>query len=262
MAIYIPFKKPLDNDERSEYKLNMFNVEKARGKSEETRERILQIALGAFRVRGFVATTMREVAAEAQMALGAAYYYFPGKDAIIQAYYEGVQAEHERRVTAALAGKDFDLTARLRIAMHAKLDILQNDRKILRAIFRYAGEPNHPLCMLGPGTLELRRRSIAIFAQAVGEESLPADIRKVLPTALWALHMGMLLYFIYDESDSQTRTRRLLDGALDLAVRMLALVKFPLLKPLRGSLIQLLHDAGLLPESSSPSVFSPKEERI
>jgi AcrR family transcriptional regulator len=256
------FEKLLDKIGVPVYKLNMFNVEKARGKSEETRERILQIALQAFRERGFDATTMREIASEAGMALGAAYYYFPGKDAIIQAYYEGVQAEHERRVTAALEGKALELKERLRAAMHAKLDILQNDRKILRAIFRYAGEPNHPLCMLGPGTIELRRQSVAIFAQAVGNESLPADIREVLPTALWALHMGMLLYFIYDESDSQQRTRRLVDGALDLAVRMIGLVKFPLLKPLRGSLIHLLDDAGLLPESSFPSVFSPKEERI
>ena len=252
------FKIDIDFSAKLKYKLNMFNVEKARGKSDQTRARILEIALQSFRDRGFDATTMREVASEAGMALGAAYYYFPGKDAIIQAYYEEVQAEHQRRVTLALAGKKVELKERLHIAMHAKLDILQNDRKILRAIFRYAGEPNHPLCMMGPGTLELRHQSIAIFAQAVGDESLPNDIREFLPAALWALHMGILLYFIYDESQAQQRTRRLVDGALDLGVRLIALVRFPLLKPLRGSLLRLLLEAGLLPSSSA--VLSATEE--
>ena len=237
----------------------MFNLEKARGNSEETRARILEIALQSFRERGFDTTTMRDIAAAAGMALGAAYYYFPSKDAIIQAYYEEVQKEHARRVSAALADPKLELKERLRMAMHAKLDILQNDRKILRAMFRYAGDPEHPLCMLGPGTLELRGQSIAIFAQAVGDERLPEDIREFLPLGLWALHMGIMLYFIYDQSAAQQRTRRLVDGALDLAVRLIALVRFPLLKPLRGSVLQLLLDAGLL--SSSSAVLSVKEER-
>jgi AcrR family transcriptional regulator len=237
----------------------MFNVEKARGKSEETRARILDIALQSFRERGFDATTMREIASSAGLALGAAYYYFPGKDAIIQAYYEEVQEEHQRRVRLALIDKKLELKERLRIALHAKLDVLRDDRKILRAIFRYAGDPEHPLCMLGPGTVELRRQSIAIFAQAVGDEPLPEDIRQFLPLALWALHMGILLYFIYDQSEAQQRTRRLADGALDLAVRVIALVRFPLLKPLRGSVLQLLLEAGLLPPSSA--VLSATEER-
>jgi AcrR family transcriptional regulator len=45
-------------------------------KSEETRARILDAAIELFRARGFESATMREIAAAADVATGAAYYYF------------------------------------------------------------------------------------------------------------------------------------------------------------------------------------------
>ena len=62
-------------------------------KSEETRRRILAAALRTFREKGFDQATMRQVAAEAKVALGAAYYYFDSKDAIVMAFYEQAQQE-------------------------------------------------------------------------------------------------------------------------------------------------------------------------
>ena len=81
----------------------MFNEEIARGKSPETRAHILHNAIRIFRERGLEASTMREIATASGVALGAAYYYFSSKEAIIQAYYDEVQTEHARRVEAALA---------------------------------------------------------------------------------------------------------------------------------------------------------------
>ena len=133
------------------------------------------------------------------------------------------------------------------IVFHSKLDILRDDRKLLGTIFRYTGEPDHPLSVLGPTTRDSRAQSIATFALALGDENLPKDIREFLPTALWALHMGILIFFIYDNSPEQQRTRKLTDGALDLVVGMLSIFKSSLLKPVRGKLLALLHDVDLLP---------------
>ena len=228
----------------------------------ETRSRILNTAISTFRLHGLDSATMRQISKEAHVALGAAYYYFPSKEAIVQAFYDSVQEEHHQRVSAALSATPNvdDLEARLRIAFHSKLDILQGDRKLLGALFRYTGEPDHPLSTLGSGTRPNRDRSIAVFALAIGEEKLPDDIRALLPTALWALHMGILLYFIYDTSPNQERTRKLVDSVLSLVVRLLSLVSFPLLKPFRGSLFSLLRDAGLFPEPSSPVPVVLQEE--
>src|SRR5215216_7220921 len=103
----------------------MFETRTAKG--EATRARILETALALFRQRGFDATTMRDVAAEAGMSLGAAYHYFPSKDAIVLAYYDLTQDEHARRVHDALPGER-SLRGRLGLALHAKLDVLAEDR--------------------------------------------------------------------------------------------------------------------------------------
>jgi AcrR family transcriptional regulator len=258
------FKIVLDHPRTLGYTLNMFNtalVPKSTHKAQLTRSHLLSTALGVFRQRGLDATTMRDLAAAAGASLGSAYYYFPSKEAIIQAYYDDVQAEHARRVSAALAEGHLKLKERLRAAFHTKLDILQGDRKLLGALFRYTGEPGHPLSALGDGTRKNRLESMAVFRSAIGNERLPDDIRALLPTALWALHMAILLYFIYDDSPGQQRTRRLVDGALTLLVRVLSLAKLPLVKPVRGSIVSLLRDAGLLPETDSPQTLSLQESK-
>jgi AcrR family transcriptional regulator len=239
----------------------MFNNAAASPKAQLTRSHLLSTALRVFRERGLEAATMRELAAAAGASLGAAYYYFPSKEAIIQAYYDDVQAEHARRLAAALTRKRMDLKDRLRSAFHSKLDILQSDRKLLGALFRYTGEPNHPLSALGDGTRKNRQQSMSVFLAALGDERIPDDIRSLLPSALWALHMGIILYFVYDDSPEQQRTRRLVDGVLTFLVRLLALVKLSVLKPVRGSLLALLRDAGLLPEPDSPQVLSFQESQ-
>jgi len=236
----------------------MFRTATPYKRSAETRTRILSTALATFRQVGLDAATMRQIAKDAGVALGAAYYYFPSKEAIVQAFYEDVQEEHRQRVLVALAPGNLNLEQRLQAAFHAKLDIVEGDRKFLGALFRYTGEPGHPLSALGEGTRAIREQSIAVFELAIGDEKLPEDIRTILPTALWALHMAMLLFFIHDTSPHQERTRKLVDGVLGLVVRLLSLTKFPLLKPVRGSLFALLREAGLFPESSAAPA-SPQE---
>ena len=240
----------------------MFKPSKAsplRLTSEATRSQILDTALETFRRRGMEAATMRDIAKAAGVALGSAYYYFPSKEAIVLAYYASVQAEHHERVQAEMVGGSHSLVERLQIAFHSKLDILRGDRRLLGTLFRYTGEPEHPLSVLGAETRKNREDSMAVFALALGHEKLPDDVRAVLPAALWALHMGILLYFIYDESLNQERTRKLCDGLLQLVARVLPLVNFPLLKPVRGSLFALLREAGLFAELSSPAPVTPEE---
>ena len=80
---------------------------KKRAKSDETRDRILKAALEMFHERGFDATTMRDIAARADMATGAAYYYFDSKDAIVLAFYDQAAKDMEPQLEQALdEGRD------------------------------------------------------------------------------------------------------------------------------------------------------------
>ena len=221
-----------------------------RADSEETRRQILDTALALFRERGFEATTIRDIAGRAGLSPGAAYYYFKSKEAIVGAYYDYVQEEHAARASRAFAGGR-DLRERLRAALHTKIDIMHQDRRLLRALFRYGGEPEHSLSWFGSATRRQRQLSIDVFAEAMAGERLPDDVREAAPTLLWTLHMGVLLYFLYDTSPDQRRTRKLIDAAVDFVVDVRRLATSPLLRPMRRRVMNILRDAGLLPASGA-----------
>lgn len=223
----------------------MFKTVTAKG--EDTRERIYSTALSLFRERGFDATTMRDVATAAGMSLGAAYHYFPSKDAIVLAYYDRVSREHARRV-ATDAARQKSLGGRLAVAFQSKFDILRDDRPLMGALVRFAGDPKHPLSFFGPATRHHRLESMAAFSVAIGDERLPDDLARLAPVALWALHMGLLLYFVHDASAGAKRTAALTAGAVDLLVVAFKLARLPLLRSLRRRIVTLLDHARLLPD--------------
>jgi len=219
---------------------------------EKTKATIFAKALELFRRRGFEVTTMRDIAREAEVATGAAYYYFPSKEAIVSAYYDQVQCEHVRRVHEELKEKE-GLRERLGVVLHSKLDILKEDRMFLGALFRYTGEPGHPLSVLGKGTQEQRKQSMEIFKLALAGAEASREAEQILPCSIWLLHLAMILFFIYDESEGQEKTHKLVDGVLDLFVGLVkvtnAAVVRPFVRPLQERLLEMMREAGLAGES-------------
>ena len=225
----------------------MFKSEVPTVKGEQTRTAIFETSLELFRDRGFDSTTMQDIAAAARVAKSAAYYYFPSKEAIVAAYYDAIQSEQER-LCAMVFSQTTDLRKRLEAALTTKFDLVQDDRKLLGIIFRYAGEPSHPLSCLGEATSDVRCRAMRSFSEALSIERLPKDLEQLLPLALWSLQMGLLALFLYDSTKGQQRTRKLAAGALDLTEKLLMLAKLPILKPVRKRLLALLDEADLLPQ--------------
>src|SRR3974390_432059 len=114
----------VDNRRPGNHNLNMFSMTRSQSRSLTTRDSILSTALSLFRRDGLDAATMRDIAKQADIALGAAYYYFPSKEAILQAYYDQVQEQHHTRVLEALASSGLTFEDGLKAVFHAKLDIL------------------------------------------------------------------------------------------------------------------------------------------
>ncbi|MSP63698.1 MAG: TetR/AcrR family transcriptional regulator [Myxococcales bacterium] len=220
------------------------------GKAEATRRRVLDTALALLRERGLEGTTMRAIAREAGLSLGAAYYHFPSKESIVLAWYEEQQAEHATRSRAAFA-QGGDLRARLAAVYHGKLDLIAGERALLGALFHTVAAPDHPLSVFAATTLPVRSRAIAIFAEALDGEALPADLSTLLAPSLWLLLLGCLLYFLHDASPEQRRTRRLVDDTLDLVVPLIRLAALPGMGPVRGKLLLLLARADLI---ASPAI--------
>ncbi len=154
-------------------------------RSEATREQILETAIALFRKDGFDETTMRGVASEAGVALGLAYHYFPSKEALVMAYYERVQREH-RIVAREKLAHTRSLRDRLAMLLQTKLDILKDDRKLLGALFRYTGNPEHPLSFLGKATAPLRADCMSLFAEALRDGAIARGLARTPP----ARHVG------------------------------------------------------------------------
>src|SRR5216684_722055 len=227
--------------------LDRANHSTTKGVGEKTRELILETALKLFRGCGFEITTMRDIARAAKVATGAAYYYFPSKEAIVFAYYDQVLRRHAEKVREEWEGNS-GLRARLGILLHSKLEILKDDRRFLGALFRYTGDPEHPLSVFGKGTQNQRAQSMAIFREAMAEPALSEELRQLLPAVLWLAHLGMILSLIYDQSEGQQKTHKLVDGGLDLFMQAIewtssALVR-PFVQPFQAKVLHMLQDAG------------------
>jgi AcrR family transcriptional regulator len=210
-------------------------------KAEETRERIVDAALTLFRDQGFDETTMRDVAAAAGVATGGAYYYFRSKEELVMAFYARTAAEARTLLPAAI-GRSSDLRKRLRAVIDLKFEQFAEHRRLLIAIMRIGIDPSHPLSPFGSETRSMREESIDVFRSALAGSTtkIPNDLRTDLPRLLWMYQMGLILFWIFDRSRGQRRTKVLIDGTLDLIVRLLQLASLPLMGVMRRKLLAIL----------------------
>jgi AcrR family transcriptional regulator len=209
-------------------------------KSDETRTRILEAALAVFRERGFERSTMREIATAAGVAVGAAYYYFESKDAIVMAFYERSQGEMRPQIEALLE-ESKTLESRLRAVISTKFECFGPNRKLLGALSAHS-DPEHPLSPFSKETSEIREQDIGFFARAVADSGvkLPASIEPYLPRLLWMYQMGLILFWVYDRSEGQRRTMVLYEKTLKMILVALKLAGIPLLRPLHRLAAELL----------------------
>lgn len=210
-------------------------------KAEETRDRILDAALRLFRERGFDETTMRDIATEAGVATGAAYYYFHSKEDLVMAFYMRT-AEEARETLPSAINASTDLRKRLRAIIDTKFDQFAEHRRLLVGLVRIGIDPSHRLSPFGPHTAPMRNESIDTFRAALSgsDVKIPKDIESDLPRLLWMYQMGLILFWMYDGSPGQRRTKTLIDGTLDLIVRLIQIASLPLMGPIRKKLVTLL----------------------
>jgi AcrR family transcriptional regulator len=135
-------------------------------KSEATRARILESALAIFRERGFEKSTMREIATAAGVAVGAAYYYFDSKDAIVMAFYQRAQQEMAPSLDAILS-EEKTLEARLRGIITYKFEYFSPNRALLGALSGHA-DPAHALSPFSQETAAIREQDVAFFPACRG----------------------------------------------------------------------------------------------
>ncbi len=213
-------------------------------KSDETRAKITETAIASFRERGYDQTTIRLIASEADISVGNAYYYFPTKNHLVQELYLRVQSDHLERVASKLATTE-DIAKRLEIALIGGLDALAPYHESAPGFLTAAISPTSAVSPFGPDSAASREMAIEVFRKVVdgSTNTIPADLRLQLPDLLWMAYMGLALYWVYDNSRDQAKSRMLASGVSKLFGTVLPLTRLPFAKgPLR-ELLALIAEA-------------------
>jgi len=210
-------------------------------RAEGTRRKIYDAALELFREQGFEQTTMRDIATKAGVALGGAYYYFSAKDAIVLEFYRQMQETSHEVILEALAGRK-KLRDRIRCVLDKRLELLEPNRKFCAALSRHAPDGADPLSPFSEESRPIREHAIEHMRIALegGDVKVPSDLKARLPYLLWLYQMAIIMFWLYDRSPGQERTRRLMDKSLGLLVSLLRISALPLMKPLRKAALELV----------------------
>lgn len=205
-----------------------------------TDEKILDAALALFREQGFESTTMRQIAEKAGVATGLAYYYFQSKDAIVLAFYH--RAQHDLPALVEPAHRERDLPGRIRALVEAKFRYFAPNRIFLGALMGHAADPHNALSPFGKGSATVREADIAQYDRALRETKtkVHADLAPHMAQMLWFYQMGMILFWIYDRSANQKRTKDLLNASVQVVVTLIKLSSLPLVGPMRRQAVKIV----------------------
>ncbi|KGN31696.1 TetR family transcriptional regulator [Knoellia sinensis KCTC 19936] len=210
-------------------------------RGEQSRLAIAAAAQELFLERGYDKTTMRAVAERAGVSLGNAYYYFSSKEHLVQAFYDGIQASHAEVAVRRLDGR-VALGDRLGAALIAWIDVAEPFHEFAAQFFKVAADPGSPLSPFSPESAPARDAAVGIHRLVVegSDAKVTKDVRAALPELLWMLQMGIVLFWVHDQSEGQARTRELVQRLVPVVDKVVKVSRLPGVKGVITDLIDLL----------------------
>ena len=210
-------------------------------KSARTRSAIIDAALKLFRERGYDATTMRAIAAEAGVSVGNAYYYFDSKERLIQGFYDRAQVDHVAAARPVLE-RERDLSGRIIGVAEAWLLTMDPYREFAGKFFKNAAEPASPLSPFSPESSSARAAAIELWREVLegSDAKIPKKLRADLPELLWLYFMGIVLFWVYDPTDDASATRNVAARTAPLVVRAMSLTRLPVMRGMIDDIIALI----------------------
>jgi len=195
-------------------------------KAERTRQRILDTALDLFVTQGYERTTLRDIAAATECSLGLTYRYFARKEDLVLVLYNRLALELEAHVETLPPDR---LANRFNAVMQAHQERLAPAREALAALFSSALSPRSGIGVLGIGTADVRERVIAAFLNVVSEASDAPGKQQAhdLAIVLFGAHLGLILFWLQDQSQGQRSTQGVLVFTRDLLALLRPLLRVP-----------------------------------
>ena len=212
-------------------------------KRDETKNKIVTIALELFQKYGFEKTTMRQIAKKANLSLGAFYYYYNSKDSLVLDFYLQTQKDL-RDKTAELIILNNKFSEILKIVYAKQFEILVPYKSFLNILIKNAADPSNPLSPFSQHSKKIRQENISLFKIIIEESKLKisGEFKEQLPHMLWLLQMALIFFWLFDSSEECVKSFELINNLVDLLSHLLKLQSFPLIKPFQKSLVQIISD--------------------
>lgn len=191
----------------------------------QTRKRLFDTAVKLMAERGYVATTLRDVAARAEVSPALLYRYFPSKQAVVLALYEELSVRYATAAAGMPKGRWRD---RFLFALQTSLEVLRPHRRTLSALVSVlVGDAEHGL--FSSSSTFSRVRVQAVFNEAVvGATDAPrAQIAATIGRLLYLLHLAVLLWWLLDKSPGQRATKGLVTLMAQAMPSAVLALRFP-----------------------------------
>ncbi|MFC1532768.1 TetR family transcriptional regulator [Thermodesulfobacteriota bacterium] len=189
----------------------------------ETRKKIINASVDIIIEKGIKNATMREIAKQAEIGDATIYNYFPTKESIIYGYYRDRLEVVIERLKTVEGLNEYNLQEQLQTFFETNLEIFLPDREFIQETFKVV------FFSIGQSYSHLKPiRTLFydivddIFQAAIEVGEIREQVfGEIIYQLFWDYYIGLVTYWLNDQSDQFTDTSLLIDKSLDLAVAFL-----------------------------------------
>ncbi len=191
----------------------------SQNKKLENRRKIIAALVDMVIEKDLKNATMRGIAKKAGVGDATIYNYFPTKDAMVYAYYEDRLDQAIDTLRAIPDFNTYSFQEQLQTFFETQLEILIADREFLENTFKTAFFTlSQDYARIKPVKEKFISVIRDIFEAAI--EAREIDDQVFLDLSLqmfWEYYIGIIIYWLKDDSDMFSSTTLLIDKSLDIA---------------------------------------------
>jgi len=190
---------------------------------DKTRRRILDAAADVIVEKGFASATMREIARRADLGDATIYNYFSSKEKILYGYCEQKQDDVAAALQAIDDFNEYTLKEQLQQLAEMVLEQWLPDREFLAEVFQLTYySPSASAINLAGTRRRFTRMVEDIIDAAIEVGEVPQQpYQELLAPLAWDYSIGILGYWLKDDSDGFANTTQLIDRSVEIIALVL-----------------------------------------
>ena len=187
---------------------------------QQTRARILDKAAEIFVGKGFDDTTTRDMAEAAGVAVGTLFNYFPSKETLAMTMVAEALSRGKEDFQSRRSGNE-SLVEELHLLVASGLRRLRPLRSFVGPVLErsLSSFPRKSVCSEGEAARQEHLTSVREVMARHGFTAAPEDVAVAI---YWSLYLGMLAFWLNDESPKQEASQAFIDYSLRIYVNVVS----------------------------------------